>query len=181
MTKLSNLVLLALSVFFLASCNDEASPENLIGTWEASEFVADVETTVNTGGMSITSATSVAGSNFDYELEFKEVSYATSGAYDVATEVSSDGRVISNTNDSYKNVVGEGSYTASGDTITINGNFFEFKINGFSANQFQASSVAKYEIDGDKLIFTQEEVSTTSFAGSTSTNRITSKSVWIRK
>ena len=181
MTKLSNLFFaLLLSLTFIA-CNDDdnASPENLAGTsWKAVEFEATIESTANAGGTEIKTISTAAGSNFDYSLSFADITYSTEGSYDIDTEVSSNGAVISSDQSSYKEVKGNGGYTISGDTITVVGTFFNLEVNGIDFSQFQSSTMATYKVDGNKLTFTQEEESTNSFGGTSSTSKIIARSVW---
>ena len=166
-------------LFSIIACNDDdnATPENLAGTsWKAVEFESEVEITTNASTTNFSYG--FEGKNMDYVVTFDENTYSTEGSYDFETEFTSNGEVISNDTQAYTDVMGSGTYSTSNDTISFTGNFFKLEFNGQNLGLLQNTSTAKYEISGNQLIMTQNDVVEASQGSLTNTSTITSRSVW---
>lgn len=181
MIKTLKFLFVSLIIFSLSSCGDDdmSSPDPLIGTWKAESFNFTVESTSTVSGTETTVSTVGEGSNLDYELEFTESTFATSGGYSYSISSELDGMVISSTDETVSNVSGSGTYSTSGDLMTIDGSFFEFTFNGADLSSIQGAQTVNFEIQSDNtLIFTQNEQSTTTTQGVTVTSNVVSTSTW---
>jgi len=165
--------------------DDNGGDEGLVGTWKAISFSADISSTTTGGGADVTSSNDINGSNFDYEVTFTESSFTTAGGYDISitTEIVSGGTVNSiDTNDTYSDVDGSGTYSTNGDEITLNGSFYTFNVDGVPYGQGNEAQTAKFEINSNgQLVITQDETQTTTTQGINVVSVVESSSVWERQ
>ncbi len=182
LTKMLFTLAVLLSVF---SCGDDDEPtvsqDDLMGTWSAYSLIVEVNSSTTVAGQSTTATTNIQGLSFDYNVTFGNTDFTTEGEYELQQMSSFDGTVISNTTESYSDVMGSGTYTTENGMITINGAFFDFEFNGQSISSVSDTQTAEYEIDssGD-LIISQNETQETNANGVSSTTRIVSTSKWTR-
>ena len=186
MFKLTKLFLALSLLILLNSCGkDDDSPDvdSLVGEWTAIAFTASIESTINASGTETTIATSAVGSNLSYDLTFTDDAFTTSGGYDVTNNTTVDGNVFPASMSTYSNVSGSGNYSTSGNTITLDGSFFTFDVNGMDLSALNQEQSANYEINSNgELIFTQNETITDNSTPTvTSTTKLVSSSTWVRK
>jgi len=186
MFKLTKLVFAFSLLILLTSCGkDDDSPDagSLEGEWTAIAFNANIESTITINGDVTTLATVATGSNLSYDLNFTSSAFTTSGGYDVTTNTTVDGTVFPANMSTYTNVAGSGNYTTSGGTITLDGSFFTFAVNGMDLSALNQEQSVNYEINANgELIFSQNETITdNSSPGVTSTTMLVSSSTWVRK
>lgn len=183
MIKFSKLIFAFSFLILLASCGkDPVAAGDLEGTWTAESVVADIESTSNTVAGEITSTVTAEGSNLNYDLTLNGTEFTTSGGYDMTTEVDAGGIMIPSSTTMYSNISGSGTYSVSGDVMTIDGSFFEFDASGLTTMSSVGEQKATFEINADgKLVFSQDEEITTTDSGATVVSRVISTSVWVRK
>ncbi len=185
MLKLSKLVFMFSLLLLMSACNkddDGGSSSSLIDTWTAESFNAVIETTIDNSGTITTAKSTITGSNLSYDLTFTSNAFTTAGGYNIAVSTEVDGMVASSSDDAYTNVAGSGTYTTSGNVMTVNGTFFDFTFNGTNFAATSPTLSTNYEINSDgKLVFSQDETPTTTTSGITATSKITSTSVWVKK
>nr|WP_321234280.1 hypothetical protein [uncultured Psychroserpens sp.] len=165
MKKLSYLfcLFILLSAF---TCDDEAlegdfvsdnanSDTELIGQWSTLTFEADISTSTEFAGQSFETEILVEGENFDYIVTFSETGYTTNGSYDLTSTTSINGEASLPLTDSYSNVSGQGTYTIQGNTMLIDGSFFE--VDGMDVQGGEQSANYSISADGQILTITQDE------------------------
>lgn len=171
-------------VLFFASCTDDddiTTNDELIGTWEATFFDANIDSSTELNGIFNTSNSAISSSNLNYRLTFTENEFTTEGSYDITVVSSTEGMVFNTTNSSLTDVMGDGTYTVDGDQITTMGPFFTFEANGMSGAAGDEGQTATFEINSNgELIFTQDEEMTSTNSGVTTTSIIRSNSTWQR-
>jgi len=89
--------------------------------------------------------------------------------------------VIFDDTQTVSNVNGVGTYSTSGDIMTLDGTFFEFESGGVDLSAMNGEQSANFSIDGNRLTFMQDEEETTTVQGITSTSRLISTSVWVKQ
>lgn len=170
---------------FLSACGDDDGPESnteLVGTWTALSLDAEIESSSIFSGMTIVSNFDITGSAFSYDLVLEaDGNWNTSGDYTIDISGSAAGNPIAS-NDTYTNVMGTGTYSTSGDELTINGSFFELEFNGQPLIATGQEQTSKFEINSNgQLVISQNETITSNQGGAMSTNMIISTSVWEKK
>merc|ERR1711974_209825 len=103
--------------------NDNNS--SLIGSWILVDMNADITAESSFQGIEFVSQFSVEIIESDYVLVFEESDYTVSGDYELMVSSTFDGDTTTYT-DSYTNVEGLGTYSTSGNIMTIDGSFIEF-------------------------------------------------------
>ena len=185
MTKSLKFLFVCLFIFALSACDEDDEPTSsvdLVGTWEVQSFSFDIETVTSLSGIETTVTTSGSGSNLDYNLEFMESTFVTSGSYSYSVASDLNGVTTSQINESVSDVSGSGTYSTSGNEITLNGSFFEFTFDGIDLSALVGEQTANYEIKSDgTLVFTQDEEGTTTTQGLTVTSKVKSTSTWIKQ
>lgn len=166
------------------SNNNNNNSGDLVGVWDLVEFDITMTTETNFAGQEISSDIEVFSTATDYTVEFTESSFLTNGNYTYNANVVING--ITATDDSFTldNVTGNGSYSTSGEEMTIDGSFFEFDFQGMDSSVLEGEQTLTYAItdNGNTLTFTQNETTTESDAatGIEVTNTTNSTSVWTR-
>jgi len=186
MLKVTNLFSVFIFSLLLIACggdsDNELENESIQGTWVAQSLVGTVETDLNFQGEIIQTNISFEDISLDYELTFDETSFSTEGAYNIQVRAMSDGEVIADTNSDVSDVTGNGNYTDSGTSITLDKPFFTLTYQGQELMVMGEEQNAAYEINSNgELVFSQNEIMTDNTAGIESTSRIVSTSVWKRK
>lgn len=192
--KLSYLLLLPFILFSLTSCGDDedmATPDSeLNGTWSAQTLEANATTrsSLSSGGQTIETVgnTDLMSTSMNYDITFGDETFTTEGSYDLdqTTTVTSNGVVVnsSNSETSYSNVEGQGSYRTSGNQITLNGSLFSLEVNGQEFGDVGSEEqVATYEISGDVMTFVQNQTTDTLIQGVMTTIVIESTSTFTRQ
>ena len=82
--------------------------------------------------------------------------------------------------DSYTNVTGGGNYSTNGNIMTVDGQFFEFDLEGAPTDVASGEQMAEFQLsnDGQTLTFFQDETITQNEAGFEATVEVVSTSVW---
>jgi len=158
--------------------------DGLVGTWNLVEFDVTLSTSSSFSGQSVSSDVVVFSTDVDYMVEFTEVSFATNGNYTYNANVEVDGNVVTNDTFTLNDVTGNGTYSTSGEEMTIDGSFFEFNFQGMDSSVLEGEQTLTYAITdgGNTLTFTQNETITESDAatGLEVTSTTNSTSVWTR-
>ncbi len=181
MVKLTKLFFALTLIAFMSACSSDDNDDSteLEGTWNAISFSFDVNASTEASGQTTESTVSALGSNFDYSVVFTSDAFTTSGGYDIQTSGTSGTVTIPSTSSTYTDVDGSGTYSTSGDEITLNGSFYSFDYNGAPYTAANGPQTANYEINSDgRLIISQNETMTTTTSGVTSTTTIVSSSTW---
>ena len=157
--------------------NDNNS--SLIGSWILVDMNADITAESSFQGIEFVSQFSVEIIESDYVLVFEESDYTVSGDYELMVSSTFDGDTTTYT-DSYTNVEGLGTYSTSGNIMTIDGSFIEFDFEDMPMEVDQGEQSVEYSLsaDGQTLTFNQDEVESTNEGGAMSTTSVTSTSVW---
>lgn len=158
---------------------------DLVGAWDLQEFSVTLNSSTSFEGQTFSSDIDIASTEVDYVVEFTQSSFVTNGSYSYSTNVVFDGETISSEPQSLENVTGNGTYSTSGDEMTVDGSFFEFEFDGMDNSVLQGEQTANFEIsnDGQTLTFTQIETvtETDSMTGTEIVNSVNSISVWSRQ
>lgn len=161
-------------------------PDRLVGTWSAQSLTADAQTTTtiplqNTMVVTETDL-DITGTNFDYDVTFTETGFTAGGEYDLNFVASSGGVEVLNQTNSYANVTTTGTYTATNDEITTNGQLFSLEFNGQELSGSDAPQVASYSINGNILTVTQStnQMITDPMTGLPTAVSSNSTSTWLR-
>ena len=186
MIKLTKLFFALSLLVFLSACGGDDEPAlteaSIIGTWKAVSFTADVASTAEVFGTATTTTSSIEGSNFDYEVTFDDTKFMTNGSYDISYSISVNGADFPVPDQEVRDISGDGTYSVDGNTMTINGAFYEFEANGIDYSALDEGQTVEYEINGNgELIITQDEEIKVNQGGVTSTTNIVSKSVWVKQ
>lgn len=187
--------LLSFLILFTAfTCEDEPlddalvlgaslSSSELIGEWQLLNFDIETTTVSDIAGVNVETNITVESTDVDYNLVFSGTDFNTSGsyAYDSTVTVNDDTSI----SDSYllENISGSGTYSVSGNQITVNGQFFEFSLDGVDdsvLNDDEQIATFQFSDDGNTLTFTQSS-SESNNTGGFQVNIITnSTSIWAR-
>ena len=186
MIKFTKLFFALILMVSLTACggDDDASPssDSLLGTWTATSFSANVETTSTISGTETKVTTAVTGSNFDYDVTFTATGFTTAGGYTTSVNTTLDGMALSTSVNTTSGVAGVGTYTTDNDQITIVGAFYDYEVNGMSITATSPEQTATYEIDANGVLtFSQNEEITANTQSTMSTSRLVSTSTWVRK
>lgn len=185
--KILKPILLFAFVALLASCSDDDStepvdPTSLIGTWTAISLDADIDLNGDFGGIPIESSTNTVGENFDYTLTLTETEYTVIGGYDLVTTGTVNGEPLEAEPTSITGIDETGTYSLDGNTITINGNVFDFEANGVSLSEASSEQTAEisFNSDGD-MVLTERGEQMLTVEGISFTVNIDAVSVWRRQ
>jgi len=164
----------------LSACGGNDDPEDeLIGTWELISFDVTTEAVIETMGDVTTTTSVLTGTDLDYRLTFEASTYSTEGNYSYDITTTLDGDVIGTSTTTNTDVSGNGSYTSTETTITSDGAFFQLEVDGIDINAIQGQVSADYEIESDgSLVFTQDDETTTTVQGISSTSSLVATSRW---
>ena len=182
---MSNLIkssFLLVLFIFVSACEsgDETPALNLVGTWSAVSFSANVESTTTVNGVSISSTSVTTGSDMNYKVTFTETEFTTAGDYTTTTNFTVNGTDQTFTSD-IMGVTGSGTYTSTANQITVSDSFFTLEINGTPIQTGGQPQTASYEItSNNELIISQDQTITLSDLGVTTTVTIVSTSRWTR-
>lgn len=175
------IILLLVIAFFIQSCGDDdmgsSSNSALAGTWLSQSFGGSVNTSSEFGGNTVTTMTTIDGKNLNYSLTLTDDSFTTLGSYDIDISIVAQGST-NTTSDSYTNVNGDGTYSTSGNEMTVNGQFFDLEVNGVPIISNTGPVTATYNISADILTITQNEQSNSSQGGVVTSNETTFISTW---
>lgn len=186
MLKVTNLFCALIFSFLIIACggdgDEQLENETIQGTWVAESLEGTVETSIIFQGEEIQTNFSFEDISLDYELTFDETSFSTKGDYNIKVKAVTDGAVIADTNSDVSDVSGNGKYTDSGTSITLDKPFFNLTYEGRVLMVTEEEQSADYEINSKgELIFSQNETMETTENGFTSVSKIISTSVWKRK
>jgi len=192
MKKILSLLCL-FTLFFAFTCENEpldfdaetgGTDSDLLGEWNLVEFDVQVSTSANFQGQDISSNIEVYSTTVDYTVNFTENNFTTNGSYSYVADVVANGMNIEGESYTLDNVSGSGSYSVTGNEITVDGSFFEFSFEGANFAEFDEEQTVMFQItdNGQTLIFTQDETTTETDAatGLTTTTTQVSSSVWTR-
>jgi len=186
--KLLNTI--AVCLFFsliIMSCGDDdpmddPAVKGLDGEWKVTSLTVDLTSTISAVGINLSTTSVGNGKDLDYTLNLDNGNFTTMGSYglELSTTTSSD-PIPNVVSQSYTDVSGSGTYTNTDDEITVNGQLFDFEVDGVSFTQMTGPATASYTVDGDVLTVTQDEEMTTSTLGVESIVQMKSESVWARQ
>jgi len=162
--------------------DNNPSSSSIEGEWTLVSFDLSVNTVTDALGNVIETDIVVDSYDPNYNVVFTSNTFTTNGSYSYNTEVTVLGIT---TTDSYdmENVSGSGTYTTSGNEITVNGSFFEFTFDGIDDSIFnQDEQTVTYSISngGNTLTFNQNETTVDDSSGFTVTTTQVSTSIWNR-
>jgi len=161
--------------------NPSGSTEGLAGEWELISFTSTVSSVTNIAGADVESNVAIESTTTDYTMIFTNSTFTAEGSYTYNTDISTAGV---NSSDSYtlEDVTGSGSYTTSGNTMTVSGAFYEFTYEGVEQPDLDADQTVQFGItnNGDTLTFTENSTETQGAAGFTVEVTKTGTSVWAR-
>ena len=191
MKKLS--YLLSLFVLLTAfTCEDEPLDNTinpnannsgaLVGEWRALEFYGSSHIESEFMGISIEQDATFEGDNMDYVVTFDGSNFNSAGSYDIILTTTMDGQTIGPETQSMTNVTGSGTYTTSGNTITLNGSLYEFDmIDGMDmVSAGPQTSTYILSADGQTLTLLQDDQQTINEGGINATVTTEGSSVWER-
>lgn len=164
---------------------DETDPNLLLGDWQLVEFSADLNTSTEFMGQTVSSDVQISSTTVNYNLNFTETNFTTNGSYSYETEITANGIEVPQETYTLTDVSGSGSYTTDGNEITIDGSFFEFSFDGMDFDELTGPQTVMFQFsnNGQTLTFTQNETTTDTQAstGATVTTTQVSTSVWTRQ
>ncbi|MBO6632550.1 MAG: hypothetical protein JJ936_13525, partial [Psychroserpens sp.] len=151
----------------------------LVGTWTLVDMDADITTTTSFQGIDFSGAFTLELIDSDYTLVFDEDSYTVAGDYELTITSTFDG-VSESYTDSYTNVTGGGNYSTNGNIMTVDGQFFDFELDGAPTDVASGEQTAEFQLSngGQTLTFFQDETVTQNEAGFEATVATVSTSVW---
>ena len=185
--KILKLFLSFALVALFISCSEDDGTEpvdatSLVGTWSAISLDADIDFNGEFSGIPLESSTNTVGENFDYTLTLTETEYTVVGGYDLVTTGTVNGEPLEAETTSITGIDETGTYALDGNTITINGNVFDFEANGVSLSEASSEQTAQvsFNSDGD-LVLTERGEQTLNVEGISFTVEIDAVSVWRRQ
>lgn len=182
MHNLTKLLLGLFMIFSLASCgggDDENTDDALNGTWKLVSAESEVQTTFVSSGETFTNIATTEFEDLDYSMTFEGSNFSTSGGYTTTTTLLVDGITIQTEPVTLTNVSGSGTYSVSGNQMTINGAFFDISYEGQMTTGASQAQTTDYEINANgQLVFEQDETVEQTVSGTTATSHVVSKSVW---
>lgn len=157
-----------LSLFILLSaftCEDEPIDSNinpnannnsneLVGQWRALEFSGTSHIESEIMGISINQDMEFEGANMDYILTLDGSNFSAEGDYDVVSTTTMDGQTFGPSTQSMTNVTGGGTYTTSGNTITLDGALYEFDMMDGVDTASSGPQTANYSLSANGQILT---------------------------
>ncbi|MBO3115281.1 hypothetical protein J4050_00890 [Winogradskyella sp. DF17] len=157
---------------------------DILGVWNLVEFDVETSTTTNFNGTEVSSDVQIFSTSADYTVNFTESTFTTNGGYSYSSLVIVNGMEIPNDPVTLTNVSGNGTYGVSGNEMTVNGQFFEFSLDGVDSSVFGEDQTLQFQIseDGQTLTFLQNETQIASdpTTGAETTSVIEGFSVWTR-
>ncbi|NRD22224.1 hypothetical protein HNV10_03160 [Winogradskyella litoriviva] len=157
----------------------------LIGSWELVDFDVTLQTSTEFMGETFSSDIDIQSTEENYVLTFTESNFTTAGDYTYDTNVAVNGATVTSEPYTLDNVSGSGTYSTSGNEMTIYGSFFEFEFEGMDENLFQDEQTTSFSIsaDGQTLTFTQEETvsQTDPITGIISSSTTSGGSTWTKQ
>ena len=161
MIRLLNIVLLITSIMLIASCGDDepTTEPSLMGDWALVSLDADIESTVSFLGAPITTAADVSTSNEDFVYTITDDEIIGNGTYDVTVITSLAGQVLSTETETITETNLSVNYTIDGNTISLEGNAFDFDVDEFDLDSSNSGQVFNYEFNGEnEVVFRQNQV-----------------------
>lgn len=157
----------------------------LIGSWDLTDFDVTLVTSTDIDGQSISSDIDIQSTEENYVLTFTESNFTTNGSYTYDSNVVVNGVTMSSEPYTLENVSGSGTYSTSGNVMTIDGSFFEFEFEGMDETSLQGEQTTTFSIsaDGQTLTFSQNETITQTepTTGAVITNTTSGGSVWTKQ
>lgn len=187
MSKFLKLSFLFALIISLASCSSDddsssSSSSDLVGTWAMVSFETNSTVTTEFQGQTLTSSIeSMSTDNVAYTATFTDSAFTTEGSYGYMYSGTANGVDIPATTAMIENVTGSGTYSVSGNTMTVNGSFFELDFKGTQQTAMAGEQMVNFQIDGNQLTFSQNEVVESTTSGITAISDVMSTSVWVRQ
>lgn len=157
---------------------------DILGEWNLVEFDVETSTTANLNGTEVSSDVQIFSTSADYTVNFTESTFTTNGGYSYSSLVIVNGTEIPNDPVTLTNVSGNGTYGVNGNEMTVNGQFFEFSLDGVDSSVFGEEQTLQFQIsaDGETLTFLQNEtqIANDPTTGAETTSVIEGFSVWTR-
>ncbi len=164
--------------------NGAASNTELLGEWNLVEFEVETSTTSELNGTEFSSDVQIFSTAADYTVNFTADMFTTNGSYSYSSLVVVNGTEIPNDPTTLSNVSGNGTYAIEGNEMTVEGQFFEFNLDGVDSSVFGEEQTLLFQIsaDGQTLTLIQNETQTTNdpTSGLETTSVIEGFSVWTR-
>ena len=164
--------------------NGATANTELLGEWNLVEFEVETSTTTEVNGTQLSSDIQIFSTATDYTVNFTADTFTTNGSYSYSSLVVVNGMEIPNEPTTLSNVSGNGTYSINGNEMTVDGQFFEFELEGVDSSVFGEEQTILFQIsaDGQSLTITQNENQTTTdeATGFETTSAIESFSVWTR-
>nr|WP_299342091.1 hypothetical protein [Allomuricauda sp.] len=174
-------------VALIASCSDDDSTEpidaeTLIGSWTAISLDADIDLNGDFAGIPVVSSTNTVGENLDYNVTFTETEYTVTGGYDLVTTGTVNGEPLDAEPTSISGINETGTYSLDGNTLTIDGNIYDFDANGVSLSEVSAEQIVEVSINSNgELVMRERGEQTLTVEGINFTVDIDAVSVWRRQ
>ncbi|TYB79852.1 hypothetical protein [Bizionia myxarmorum] len=197
---LKSISILTLSVFFMAftACdnepidsglntanenNDTNNPGSLssfVGDWEIVSFETETSTEIVIMGETTATRNEIVGVDMDYIVSFTETAFQTSGDYSMHLVTTLNGVEFQDVTEVYENVSGSGTYTTSGNTLTVDGSFFEFEFDDVDMSESGGAQTVQFAFsnNGQTLRTTQSEEITQNQGGMVSTTLINAVTIF---
>ena len=179
--KLSHF-LIAFSLLLMFACTKDETgnnSESIKGTWKVESVEIIGNNKVNSAGIEVETSFNLSGENLDYSLTFEETKFKTEGSYNFVGNVKIGEQEIPQ-NQSFSDVMGNGTYSVSGDSLTVTGSFFSFDVNGVDMSGLEASSQTVFieKLTDTELILSSEQNITQNVSGVSAIQELNSRSVW---
>ncbi|UII76313.1 hypothetical protein LV716_00535 [Flagellimonas sp. HMM57] len=174
-----------LLISFISCSDDDETPQidsdSLLGTWTMISLDADTDLDGNFSIIDIESSTNTVGENFDYDLTFTETGYTVEGSYDLVTTGTTNGQPINDTT-SITDVSESGTYTLDGNTITVDGDLYEYDINEVDLSGVLTDQSAKVSLNSNgQLVIDQIIDQNVNEEGIMFTVKIDATTIWRKK
>jgi len=127
--KLSMILLVAVSLFYSCSSDDDSSGDDtsgdLVGTWRMTNFEYNGESNTSIQGQTIVTSFEGVGTNIDFLFDIRESpnEYTGVGSYDIVLTTTLQGQPITQTT-SINDIDSEGTWSRSGNILATDGEVF---------------------------------------------------------
>jgi len=173
-------------VCLISSCESDGELSSITGglegEWETIALEIDITSESTTALGDLTQISNMVGQNFNYTLSLNDGKFTTNGGYEMSVTTMADGLSIGPVVAIISNVSEEGTYTVSGNKITMDGELVEVDSNAPNAIiPQQQNQVAAYSVDGDFLTLSQDVTVNDNQGGVSASHRVRTESTLRRK
>jgi hypothetical protein len=157
--------------------------QSILGEWTLVNFEVAISSATELEGTTVETNLAIDSFDPDYDLVFTANTFTTNGSYSYNTSITIGDQAPINDSYTIEDVNGSGTYTTSGNEMTIQGSFFDFTFEGIDDSFLDTedqTATFTLSADGNTLTFSQNETEVNNQGGTSVSTTTVSTSIWSR-